>query len=70
MNLTEEDLRRGGKNAQNCTKKILMTQIIHDAMFAHLEPDIMESEVKWAVGIITSNKGSGCDGIHLSYFKS
>ena len=70
MNLTEEDLRRGGKNAQNCTKKILMTQIIHDAMFAHLEPDILECEVKWALESITTNKEVKVMEFQLNYFKS
>ena len=32
-------------------------------MITHLEPDTLESEVKWALGIITTNKASGCDGI-------
>ena len=36
----------------------------------HLEPDILECEVKWALGSITMNKASGGDGIQLSYFKS
>ena len=36
----------------------------------HLEPDILEYEVKWALGSITKNKASRADGIPLSYFKS
>ena len=35
----------------------------HDGMIAHLEPEILECEVKWALGSITTNKGSGGDGI-------
>ena len=35
----------------------------------NLEPDILESEVKWALESITTNKATGGDGIHLSYFK-
>ena len=46
-----------------------MTQIIHDAMFAHLEPDILECEVKWALGSITMNKASGGDGIPAELFQ-
>ena len=56
MDLTEEKiLRRGGKNTQkNYTKKIFMTQITK--MVTHLEPDILECKVKWALGSITMNK--------------
>ena len=36
----------------------------------HIEPDILECEVKWALGSITTNKSSGGDGIQLSYFRS
>ena len=42
----------------------------HDGVISHLEPDILECEVKWALGSITINKASGGDGIPLSYFKS
>ena len=38
-------------------------------MFTHLEPDILECEVKWVLGSITTNKGSGCDGIPTELFK-
>ena len=42
----------------------------HDGVIAHLEPDILDCEVKWALGSIAMNKASGGDGIQLSYFKS
>ena len=42
----------------------------HDGMITHLEPDIVECKVKWALGSITMNKASGGDGIQLSCFKS
>ena len=42
----------------------------HDGVITHVEPDILECEVKWALGSITMNKASGGDGIQLSYFKS
>ena len=42
----------------------------HDGVITDLEPDILECEVKWALGNITTNKASGGDGIPLSYFKS
>ena len=38
-------------------------------MIAHLEPDILECEVKWALGSITTNKASGCDGIPVELFQ-
>ena len=41
----------------------------HDGVITHLEPDILECEVKWALGSIIMNKASRCDGI-LSYLKS
>ena len=59
-------LRRGGKNIQmKYTKKILMTQI---TMMAHLEPDILECEVKWVFGSTAANKASGGDGISAKLF--
>ena len=63
MDLTEvRRLRRGGKNTQKIyTKKIFTTQII--TMAHHLEPDILECEVTWALGSITMNKANGCDRI-------
>ena len=49
-----------------------MTQINHDVVITHthLEPDILESEVKWALRSITMNKASRGDGFQWSYFKS
>ena len=66
MELTEAKiLRRGGKNTQkNCTKKIFMTQIT-----TRLEPDILECEIKWALGSITMNKTSRGDGIPVELFQ-
>ena len=53
-------LRRGGKNTQkNCTKKDIHDQDNHDGMITHLEPDILECEVKWALESITTNKANG-----------
>ena len=42
----------------------------HDGVITHLEPDILECEVKWALGSITMNKASGDDGILVDCFKS
>ena len=41
----------------------------HDGMITHLEPDILKSEVKWALGSITMNKASGGDGISAELFE-
>ena len=41
----------------------------HDAMSTHLEPDILEWEVKWALGSITTNKAGGGDGIPVDLFQ-
>ena len=46
-----------------------MTQINHDGVITHLEPDILECEVKWALGSITTNKASGGDGIPAEVFQ-
>ena len=62
-------LRRGGKNTRNCTKKDLHDQDNHNGVIAHLEPDILECEVKWALGSITMNKASGGDGIPVELFR-
>ena len=42
----------------------------HSGVITYLESDILECEVKWALGSITMNRASGGDGIQLSYFKS
>ena len=41
----------------------------HEGVITHLEPDILECEVKWALGSITMNKGSGGDGIPTQLFQ-
>ena len=63
MDLTEaEDIKK------NYTQKIFMTQII-TMVITHLEPDILEWEVKWALGRITTIKASGADGIPVELFQ-
>ena len=58
------------KNAQkNYTKKDLNDPGNHDGVITHLEPDILECEVKWALGSITANKASGGDGIPVELFQ-
>ena len=41
----------------------------HESVITHLEPDILECEVKWALGSITTNKASGGDGIPVELLK-
>ena len=41
----------------------------HDGIITHLEPDILECEIKWALGSITTNKASGGDGIPVELFQ-
>ena len=50
-------------------KKDLHDPDNHDGVITHLEPDILEWEVKWALGSITMNKASGCDGIPVELFQ-
>ena len=71
MDLTEQKiLRRGGKNTQkNCAKKDLHDPDNHDGVITHLELDILECEVKWALGSITMNKDSGGDEIPVELFQ-
>ena len=50
-------------------QKDLHDQDNHDGVITHLEPDILECEVKWALGSITMNKDSGGDGIPVELFQ-
>ena len=69
--LTEaEDIKKRWQEYTELYKKDLHHPDNHDGVITHLEPDILEGEVKWALGSITINKASGGDGIQLSYFKS
>ena len=72
MDLTEaEDIKkRWQEYIEELYKKDLHDQDDHDGVITHLEPDILECEVKWALESITTNKASGGDGIPLSHFKS
>ena len=64
MDLTEaEDIKkRWQEYTEELYKKDLQDQDNHDDMITHLEPDILECEVKWALESITMNKASGGDG--------
>ena len=50
-------------------QKYLHDQDNHDGVITHLEPDILECEVKWALESITTNKASGGDGISVELFQ-
>ena len=65
MDLTEaEDFKnRWQEYAEELHKKDLHNLDNHDGVITHVEPDILEFEVKWALGSITMNKASGGDGI-------
>ena len=68
--LTEaEDIKRQQEYTEELYKKDFHDPDNHDGMITHLEPDILECEVKWALDIITMNKASGGDGIPVELFQ-
>ena len=71
MDLTEaEDIKkRWQEYTEELYKKDLHNPDNHDAVITHLEPDILECEVKWALGSITTNKASRGDGIPVELFQ-
>ena len=71
MDLTEaEDTKkRWQEYTEELHKKDLHDPDNHDGMITHLEPDILEYEIKWALGNITMNKASGGDGIPVELFQ-
>ena len=71
MDLTEaEDIqKRWHVNTEELYNKDLHDPDNHDGVITHLEPDILEGEVKWAFGSITMNKDSGGDGIPVELFQ-
>ena len=71
MDLTEaEDIKkRWQEYTEGLYKKYLHDPDNHDAVVTHLEPDILEYEVRWASGSITTNKASGGDGIPVELFQ-
>ena len=72
MDLTEaEDIKKSSRNTQkNYIKKDLNDTNNHNGVITHLEPDILECKVKWALGSITTNKASGGDGIPVELFQT
>ena len=71
MDLTEaEDIRkRWQEYTEELNKKDLHDPDNHSGVITHLQPDILECEVKWALGSITTNKASGGDGIPVELFQ-
>ena len=70
LDLTEaEDIKKRWQEYTELCKKDLHDPDNHDGVITHLEPDILECEVKWALGNITMNKASGGDGIPVELFQ-
>ena len=71
MDLTEaeETKKRWQEYTEELYKKDLHDPDNHNGMITHLEPDILECEVKWTLGSITMNKASGSDGIPVELFQ-
>ena len=71
MDLTEADdiMKRWQEYTEELYKKDLHNPDNHDDVITNLEPDILESEVKWALKSITTNKASGGDGIPVEQFQ-
>ena len=70
MDLTEaEDNKKRWQEHTELYQKDLHDQDNHDGVITHLEPDILECEVKWALGSITMNKASGGHGIPVELFQ-
>ena len=71
MNLTKaEDIKkRWQEYTEELYKKELHDPDNHDGVTTHLGPDILECEVKWALGSITTSKASGGDGIPIELFQ-
>ena len=72
MDLTEaEDTKKMWQEyTEELHRKDLHDPGNHDGVITHSEPDILECKVKWALGNITTNKASGCDGIPVELFQS
>ena len=71
MDLTEEEdiKKRWQEYTEELYKKDLHNPHNHDGVITHLQPDVLESEVKWALGSITINKASGGDRIPDELFQ-
>ena len=70
MDLTEAEDKKRWQEYTELYKKDLHDPDYHDGVITHLDPDILECKVKWALGSSTTNKASGMMKFQLSYFKS
>ena len=66
----EEIKKRWQEYTEELYKKDLHDPDNHDGVITHLEPDILECEVKWALGSIITNKATGSDGIPVELFQT
>ena len=66
---TEDIMKRWQENTEELYKKELHDPDNHHGVITHLEPDILEGEVKWALGSITTNKANEGDGIPVELFQ-
>ena len=64
-----EDTKRWQEYTEELYKKDLHDPNTYNGVIIHLEPDILECEVKWVLGSITMNKASGGDGIRIELFQ-
>ena len=70
MDLIEaDDIKKRWQEYTELYKKDLHDPDIHDGVITHLEPDILECEVRWVLASITKNKASGGDGIPVELFQ-
>ena len=71
LDLTEEEeiKERWQEYTEELHKKELLDPDNHDGVITHLEPDILDCQVKWALGSITTNKASGGDGIPVELYQ-
>ena len=70
MNLKEaEDIKKRWQEIHRTIQKDLNNPDNHDGVITHLQPDILECEVKWAIGRITASKARGGDGITAELFQ-
>ena len=67
--LTEAEEIKKWQEHTELYQKVLNDPDNHDGVVTHLEPDILECEVKWALGSLTTNKASGGDGIPVELFQ-
>ena len=71
MDLTEAEYikKRWQKYTEEMYRKDIYNPDNHDGLITHVEPDILECEVKWALRSVTTNKASGGDGIPVELFQ-